>query len=507
MKKYRKILVSVLAAVMMLLQTPMAFAADSNKITINNAGDNHIFTAYQVFAGDISNKELTGIKWGAEAGDATDLYAALQKATWKTAPDSLSKLNAASSAAAFAKVFSEIASDSTDAKTLGNILGSWVKGDGRTSSESKAPYQIGNLADGYYLVKDRVTKQTEDDFISDYMVSIVKDVTMNVKGSIPEIKKTISDGKNFILEETSAQIGDIIRFQLDGTLPSNFDDYDKYMLAFNDQPTSNLAVDKDSIKVFAGEVQVSERDYTVSQQGVTVTVADVKKLHDSKGNDISVNKDSHIYVTYEAELVSGITPGTDETNTAYLTYSNDPHGDGQGFTTPDDVVVHVYSVEFVKTDGATHELISGAAFRLYAQQQGGEAIKLVKISDTEYKLADSDDTNVITDIAVADKTAGIIIKGLKKGTYYLEETVVPVGYNIPDSRFEVNAGPQSTNSKVAVKDGIYQEGGIEIQNNSGTELPSTGGSGSRLFMLLGSAAAIIAALFLVTNQRMRKEEF
>lgn len=507
MKIFKKVLVSMLAAIMVILQTSIAFAADSNKITINNAGENHVFTAYQIFAGSIEAKELKGIRWGDNAGEAADIYQALKDASWKTAPASLSELTASSSAAAFAKTFSEITSDSEDAKTLGSILGVWVTGKGKSSAEAKAPYEISSLADGYYLVKDSISVQGENDFVSDYIVSVACNVTMNVKGSIPAIEKKIAGNNKGFLDETSAQVGDIIGFRLDASLPSNFDDYDKYMLAFNDRPSENLAVRKDSVKVFAGNTEVSARDYDVSAQGFTVSVADVKRMHDASGSVIDINKDSHIYVTYEAELTSGITPGVDESNKAYLTYSNDPHGDGKGFTTPDEVKVHVYSVEFVKTDGTTHQLIDGAVFELFSQKEGADAINLIKISDTEYKVADSDDNSYVTEIAVKDKTTGIIIKGLKEGTYYLNETVVPLGYNKPTGRFEIKACEDSTDSKAVVKNGIYQNGGIEIQNNSGTELPATGGKGTKMFMLAGSAAALLAGIFIATNRRMSREKF
>ena len=45
-------------------------------------------------------------------------------------------------------------------------------------------------------------------------------------------------------------------------------------------------------------------------------------------------------------------------------------------------------------------------------------------------------------------------------------------------------------------------GGVQITNNSGTELPSTGGMGTTIFYVLGSILVIGAAVLLVTKKRM-----
>ena len=43
---------------------------------------------------------------------------------------------------------------------------------------------------------------------------------------------------------------------------------------------------------------------------------------------------------------------------------------------------------------------------------------------------------------------------------------------------------------------------VKVENNAGTELPSTGGIGTTVFYVLGSAMALGAVILLVTKKRM-----
>ena len=45
-------------------------------------------------------------------------------------------------------------------------------------------------------------------------------------------------------------------------------------------------------------------------------------------------------------------------------------------------------------------------------------------------------------------------------------------------------------------------GGVQITNKTGTELPSTGGMGTTIFYVLGSILVVGAAVLLVTRKRM-----
>ena len=49
-------------------------------------------------------------------------------------------------------------------------------------------------------------------------------------------------------------------------------------------------------------------------------------------------------------------------------------------------------------------------------------------------------------------------------------------------------------------------GTVKIVNKKGSELPSTGGIGTKIFYLGGGCMVAVAGIFLITKKRMGKEE-
>ena len=102
-----------------------------------------------------------------------------------------------------------------------------------------------------------------------------------------------------------------------------------------------------------------------------------------------------------------------------------------------------------------------------------------------------------------DANGKIEIKGLDADTYYLRETQAPAGYNKLANDVEVKIEPtESTDGKTLTLAAVTSK----INNNAGTELPSTGGIGTTIFYVLGSVLVIGAAVLLVTKKRMGAAE-
>ena len=114
-------------------------------------------------------------------------------------------------------------------------------------------------------------------------------------------------------------------------------------------------------------------------------------------------------------------------------------------------------------------------------------------------------------------------KGLDAGTYYMEEVVVPEGYKKPAAPFKVViTGTEVTDetSKVigveikGTVDGkkadpyVYPNGDVnpyitaEIVNSTGSSLPTTGGTGTLVLIIVGIIAFLGTAIVLVTKKRM-----
>ncbi len=150
-------------------------------------------------------------------------------------------------------------------------------------------------------------------------------------------------------------------------------------------------------------------------------------------------------------------------------------------------------------------VLTGAKFKLYDAETGGNEIKLVQVTDAVdggyYRPAVTGETGV--EIEAGEVT----IKGLGNGTYYLEETEAPISYNRLTGRQAVTIdGASLTNTAAA--DNTYTakdtDTGIQVVNQAGTELPSTGGIGTTIFYVLGGILIVGAVVLLVSRKRMRE---
>ena len=136
-----------------------------------------------------------------------------------------------------------------------------------------------------------------------------------------------------------------------------------------------------------------------------------------------------------------------------------------------------------------------------------------------------------TDLVVVTDANGVAeFVGLNEGDdYTLEEIAAPDGYNKIDGKANITitwSDPQATDATSPAKD----QGGftltatgdasfkdaiawnatdkqfeVTIVNQSGAELPSTGGMGTTIFYLIGAVLVIGAGVLLVTRRRMKAE--
>lgn len=139
----------------------------------------------------------------------------------------------------------------------------------------------------------------------------------------------------------------------------------------------------------------------------------------------------------------------------------------------------------------------------------------------KYKKVETLTSETVTENFEAEgwvKTDGTItFTGLGEGTYTITELVAPEGYNKLEDpitviitsnagALEIDDGSESVTwkAKVGTKDADISNGTVEFQveNTSGSQLPSTGGVGTTLFYVFGSIMFIGAAVLLITKKRM-----
>ena len=128
-------------------------------------------------------------------------------------------------------------------------------------------------------------------------------------------------------------------------------------------------------------------------------------------------------------------------------------------------------------------------------------------------MATSADTDNVTYVIDA---GSIMLRGLDDSeTYYLYEIKAPDGYNMATKpvTFKIDAEYNESGSETAenypkfiVDETPVNEFKINIVNQAGTQLPTTGGMGTTIFYIMGTILVIGSAVLLVTRRRMKTEE-
>ena len=138
------------------------------------------------------------------------------------------------------------------------------------------------------------------------------------------------------------------------------------------------------------------------------------------------------------------------------------------------------------------------------------------------ELVDEVFTEEFTAEGWVDEDGIITFTGLGEGTYTIKEIVAPNGYNLLEDEIKVvitsnvatitdpaadtkvtwtaKLGEDNTAKQATITaDGIIT---FEVENQSGSTLPSTGGIGTTVFYILGGALVLAAVVMLITKKRM-----
>ena len=508
MNKLRKLTCLLLALMMVFAMTATASAADVYTITITNEKTGHIYEAYQIFAGDLAEKNgdkiLSNIVWGSgvtEAGKTALGNAAEKAASLKTETD----------AKAFAKEVAQYLQNPT------------------VSTAGTGSYSISGLSAGYYLVKDKDnTLSNQDDFYTAYIMEVVGNVNATPKGDKPTLDKQIKhndDGSWGVVGDN--QIGDTVEFRTISTVPDTAG-YETYTYWICDTMsaglTSNVKVSSDvTIKVNDQGTPLSEAYYTVNATGNTFTI-DVDILKAVADNVITKNDKLYAYYTGVLNENAKVYDDGKQDNAAHLEYSNNPNDDGKGKSPDKKVYDWTFKMGINKVDKGGNAL-TGAKFVLsksgtikvtdLACDDNGvptntsDLIGLVKTVDGAYRIALTGET----DIVYAIEAGNPVIKGLDDSVnYYLYETKSPAGYNLLSEpvSFRIAAEYNTDGSALSAGNPTVTIGNGEpsttlstnVVNQSGAELPSTGGMGTTLFYVLGAVLVVGAGVLLITKKRM-----
>ena len=371
MKRIKKLASILLAMAMVLGMAMTVSAANGNyKLTINVV-ENHKYEVWQLATGDVSSdgETLSNISVGknAKAGTTVEDITGLSALT-----------DAALGDAALALI---------DIKATDPI---------ETLTKEKPSVE---LAGGYYVITDSYVDGTGQQVttISRTMVYLVKDETVTPKSSTITPDKKINED-NTGKEENEASIGDVIDYQLSGTIP-DMTGYASFKYVLVDTASKGLVqglIDtegkfrqfKEGDTLTGGVGTKDENtDLVVPETGVKVTYVVTKVTPNSDGTTTvriavqnAINYKAHVNKWFYVDIKALLTEDADvvaipNTNNVKIDFSNKPGSeydgepdfngnDPKGETPIVTVETFTTSLTLLKVDGTTNQPLTGAEFKL-----------------------------------------------------------------------------------------------------------------------------------------------
>ena len=132
---------------------------------------------------------------------------------------------------------------------------------------------------------------------------------------------------------------------------------------------------------------------------------------------------------------------------------------------------------------------------------------LYAVFNSDGYLTDWSDTSTPADVnkLTTDTNGHIKAYGLDAGTYTLIETDPLPGYNSLADTITVTISEQGEVTYKYTNSGGNAGNKLDVVNETGTELPSTGGMGTTLIYIAGAVLVIGAGVLLVVRRRMNAE--
>lgn len=471
-----KKLVSIVLALAMILMVGAAFAASTPSITIDPQDPESVtdvainYVAYRILDADIDTDPTVAAATGATTADGVVAY----YVTTQARVDELAETNLfnITRVGDTNKWYVELKSDSTTAEQLVNAFSAdtfdktvfpSITFD-KTAQETNAA--SGDVDPGYYYITSSLG--------SKIALQTLTAVEINEKNTYT------TDDKEIPEDDKNSEIGQEITYTLTVNVPASANKE----IVLTDTMSKGLTfveIVSDSGNGTVSDVEAAANDAT--KFTITYTAEQVTAIAAGTG---VITVEVKVKVNDEAAIETNIP------NTLDLKYGNEYEA------VPDTENTKTYKVTFDKVDGTDPTTkLTGAEFKLTKNSSNDKDstanwMGLVAITEGQlYRLATADDAAAdIIDTIVTDGHT-VQINGLDIDlTYYLVETKAPTGYNILADHVELTKNTEGTLF-------LHQD----IENNKGTQLPSTGGIGTTIFYILGGLLVVGAAVILVARRK------
>lgn len=488
MKTARKLVGILLALMMVCAMIIPAMAAQEGdlaggKITIDNAVNGQQYSAYQLLYIESYNATTNSYSYKANSAWETWLknqttYLTIDEqgyVTWVTGAD----------VAAFAKAAQAWAKDNATTITAD-----------ATATAASTTVEFTGLKLGYYLIDTTLGTLCSLDTTN-------PTATIKEKNTAPTNVKTVEEDSNGNYGTTNdADIGQTVNFKSTITAQAGAENY-----VFHDKMSSGLTFGSvTSVKL--NDVAVDAKYYTVKttelSDDCTFEVVFTQDFCDT------LKKDDKIEIAYTATLNEGAVVGLPgNPNESKLSYGDSSMATtGTNVTPPSETVTYTWDFDVLKyANGNESTVLAGAQFVLLNK----DGTKVAKIANGKFASWETVPTAVEGVITWPDGTilttgadGKISVDGLDADEYMLREVKAPDGFNKldKDQSFTITGATEDAENDNKLK---YETVTVKVNNQSGTELPSTGGMGTTAFYIIGGVLIAVAVVLLITKKRMSAE--
>ena len=477
MKLIKKIAAMLFAFAMVFSMGSNVKAAGTGKITISPANPNEEYKIYKILKLESydETKKLysytkTGDLWDDFIDSAvTDGYLTINTdgyvtfSTTKNSPEDVREF--ARKALAYA--------------TTNNITATSTKKTGANDDSAT----IDGLDLGYYLVGSSMGALCSLD-------TAHPEATIKDKNEKPTVDKKIAIDGHFdnLTSSNSAHIGEVVGFQSTISVKPGAKNY-----TLHDTMNEHLDFKGHLYQAHTNLGNLELNKYIVVQNdptdGCTFEVSFSDAFYNDFRSQIDDGSLKQIVIQYLTIVKDDAVINEPMKNTTHLTY-----GDQNTVTNESETITKTFGIRVFKYTGESTPL-EGARFILSTDSTCNDDTKNLKFSLNEsgkYRF------NTLGTATLKSQSNGYIyIEGLKAGTYYLKETKAPDGYNLLKTIQIIEIGEYGS-----IKlNGTAITDDVKVKNNSGIELPSTGGMGTTLIYLAGIVLVVLSGYVLISKRR------
>ena len=499
MKRMKKIMALMLAAIMMMAMSVTAFAAGTtHSLTVNVKGGQDLkgqtINLYKLF--DVT-----------ESGEGQNKnYAYTVNTQYKATLASVLGISADSKDEAFAEAVTQLGADNSTgvqkfandftAKALTNNLSATATSNKIT--ESKTSYDFTELDAGYYLVYVTGGKEIQSSLVTvDETTN-----TVNLKTEAPSITKTA--------DKTTAEIGQVVTYTVTGEIPDTTG-YAEYVYKIHDTLSAGLDFVNDANGTACTDNKVAVKvaftdttDESTAPTEATIATDNSKKM----SLDLSAwvkanqtNKGKAFTVTYYAKVNKDAV--VTNNNQASLEYGNNP--DDTTITTPSEAKTNTYPLDIKKINKKTSGLLAGAKFSLYrTEQDAKDKTNAITVSGSNGNYVVDPAVTTTEFVSIENDLGGynLRVNGLAAGDYWLVETQAPEGFNKLTDPIKVTITKDGDTDWTVKKNNTAEDDKvIDVENSTGSLLPSTGGRGAIAFAVIAALLVFGVAVSFIRDKR------